>query len=51
MTLPIFFNMFNAASLAPPCNGPQSAEKPAAIDANGLTAEEAAAEEKPAEQA
>ena len=41
-TLPIFFNIFKAASLAPPCKGPQRAEKPAAIDANGLTPEEAA---------
>ena len=42
LTFPIFFSIFKAASLAPPCNGPQRAENPAAIDAKGFTAEEAA---------
>ena len=35
LTLPIFFNIFKAASLAPPCKGPQRAEKPEAIEADG----------------
>jgi hypothetical protein len=34
--------MFKAASLAPPCKGPQRAEKPEAIEANGLTPDDAA---------
>jgi hypothetical protein len=42
LTLPIFFNMFKAASLAPPCKGPHRAEKPEAIEAKGLTPDEAA---------
>ena len=40
-TLPIFFSIFKAASLAPPCKGPQRAENPAAIEAKGFTPEEA----------
>jgi len=38
----ISFNIYNTASLAPPCQGPHKAVIPAAIQANGLANEEPA---------